>query len=72
MHVYIGPESGNPVLRHCTVFDMSRDDAVDLNMNETPVFFYLPSNRTVDRVGSKTVTVRTKGNEKTHFTKIYC
>ena len=40
------------------------------NMDETPVFFYLPSNRTVDCVGSKTVSVRTTGHEKTHFTTV--
>ena len=33
--------------------------------------FYLPSNRTVDCVGSKTVAVRTTGHEKkTHFTTV--
>ena len=32
------------------------------NMDETPVFFDLPSNRTVDCVGSKTVSVRTTGH----------
>ena len=34
------------------------------NMDETPVFFDLPSNRTVDCVGSKTVSVCTTGHEK--------
>ena len=40
------------------------------NMDETPVFFDLPSNRTVDEVGAKTVNVRTTGHEKTHFTTV--
>ena len=40
------------------------------NMDETPMFFDLPSNRTVDSVGAQTVTVRTTGHEKTHFTTV--
>jgi len=40
------------------------------NVDETPVFFYLPSNRTVGYVGSKTVTIRTTGHDKTHFTAV--
>jgi len=39
-------------------------------MDETPVFFYLPSNRTVDSVGSKSVNVRTMGHNKTHLTAV--
>ena len=40
------------------------------NMDEAPVFFDLPSNRTVDYVGSKTVTIRTTGHDITHFTAV--
>jgi hypothetical protein len=39
-------------------------------MDETPVFFDLPANRTVDSVGAKTVAVRTTGHEKSHFTTV--
>ena len=40
------------------------------NMDETPVFFDLPSNRTLDCIGSKTVAVRTTGHERSHFTTV--
>jgi len=40
------------------------------NMDETPVFFDLLSNRTVDYVGSKTVIIRTTCHDKTHFTAV--
>uniref|UniRef100_H3A0T2 HTH CENPB-type domain-containing protein n=1 Tax=Latimeria chalumnae TaxID=7897 RepID=H3A0T2_LATCH len=37
------------------------------NMDETPMNFDMPSNRTVDSKGSKTVLVKTTGHEKTRF-----
>ncbi|KAJ1202141.1 hypothetical protein NDU88_005942 [Pleurodeles waltl] len=40
------------------------------NMDETPMTFDLPSNRTVASLGDKTVLLRTTGNEKYHFTVI--
>ena len=40
------------------------------NMDETPMFFDLPSNHTVDSCGAKTVTVKTTGHEQTHFTTV--
>ena len=42
------------------------------NMDETPVFFDLPGNRTINLTGEKTVLVRTTGNEKNHFTVVLC
>ena len=42
------------------------------NMDETPMFFDMPGNRTLDKVGNKTVYVRTTGHEKTHFTVVLC
>lgn len=39
-------------------------------MDETPMFFDMASNRTVDNIGIKTVTIRTTGHEKTHFTAV--
>lgn len=41
-------------------------------MDETPLTFDCPSSRTVDMKGSKTVTVKTTGNEKNHFTVVLC
>lgn len=40
------------------------------NMDETPVFFDLPANRTVDCVGAKTVAIKTTGHERSHFTTV--
>jgi hypothetical protein len=40
------------------------------NMDETPMYFDMPGNSTVDTVGSKTVSIRTSGNEKQHFTVV--
>lgn len=41
-----------------------------LNMDEVPLTFDIPMNRTVDNKGNKTVTIRTTGHEKTHFTVV--
>lgn len=40
------------------------------NMDETPMTFDLPGNRTVAGIGNKTVLIRTTGHEKTHFTVV--
>jgi len=40
------------------------------NMDETPMTFDAPGNRTIDVKGSKTITIRTSGAEKTHFTVV--
>jgi len=40
------------------------------NMDETLMFFDMPGNLTVHPVGDKTVTIRTSGNEKQHFTVV--
>jgi hypothetical protein len=39
-------------------------------MDEVPVTFDVPSNRTVDNKGSKTITIKTSGHEKTHYTVV--
>lgn len=58
------------------VIDLRKEQKFDLchigNMDETPMFFDMLSNRTVDRIGAKTVYVRTTGHEKTHFTAVLC
>lgn len=38
------------------------------NMDEVPLTFDVPSNRTVDLKGIKTVAIKTSGHEKDHFT----
>ncbi|CAF90362.1 unnamed protein product [Tetraodon nigroviridis] len=40
------------------------------HMDETPMFFDLPGNRTVDLNGTSTVPIKTSGAEKQHFTII--
>src|SRR6266536_2171906 len=40
------------------------------NMDETPMTFDLPSNTTVDEMGTRTVSIRTTGHEKTNFTVV--
>jgi DDE superfamily endonuclease/Tc5 transposase DNA-binding domain/CENP-B N-terminal DNA-binding domain len=40
------------------------------NMDETPMTFDLPSNTTVNELGSKTVSIRTTGHERTNFTVV--
>ena len=40
------------------------------NMDETPLTFDCLSNRTVEQKGSKTVAIKTSGNEKNHFTVV--
>lgn len=39
-----------------------------INMDETPLTFDCPPNRTVDEVGAKTITILTTGHEKMSFT----
>ena len=40
------------------------------NMDETPLNFDMPPNRTVHAAGDKTVVIKTSGNEKNHFTVV--
>ncbi len=40
------------------------------NMDETPLWFDLPSNTTIDHKGAKTVSIRTTGHERSSFTVI--
>lgn len=41
-----------------------------INMDEVPLTFDIPVNRTVERTGTSTVSVRTTGNEKASFTVV--
>ena len=38
------------------------------NMDEVPLMFDVLSNKTVDAKGSKTIMIKTSGNEKTSYT----
>lgn len=40
------------------------------NMDETPLWFDLPSNSTIDHKGAKTVSIRTTGHERSSFTVV--
>ena len=40
------------------------------NMDETPTWFDMPSSRTMNKAGAKTVFVRTSGHEKVRFTTV--
>ena len=40
------------------------------NMDEVPLRFDAPSNKTMDVKGAKTVMIRTSGNEKTRYTVV--
>ena len=39
------------------------------NMDEVPLTFDIPVNRTVEKTGTRTVSIRTTGNEKSSFTE---
>ena len=41
-----------------------------INMDETPMYFDMPGNTTVNKVGSKTVSVKTTGYERQYFTVV--
>jgi len=40
------------------------------NMDETPITFDMPSTRTVNAAGAKTIMIKTTGHEKTRFTHV--
>ena len=40
------------------------------NMDETPMYFDMPGNTTVDFSGNKTISIKTTGHEKQHFTVV--
>lgn len=53
------------VLKECNMFEFSLGNTG--NMDETPMYFDLSGNMTIDRVGNKTITVKTTGHKKQHF-----
>ena len=40
------------------------------NMDEVPLTFYVPTNKTVDVKGAKTIMIKTSGNKKTRYTVV--
>jgi hypothetical protein len=52
--------------RKNTCFELSQIG----NMDEVPLIFDVPSNRTVGNNGATTITVKTSGHEKTHYTAV--
>ena len=40
------------------------------NMDESPMYFDMPGNTTVDFSGNKTISIKTTGHEKQHFTVV--
>lgn len=50
------------------MFNVSSENIA--NVDETPIYFDMPEDITVDTVGSKTLSIITYGNEKQHFTVV--
>ena len=50
--------------------DLNGTYQVILNMDETPMYFDLPSSHCIDFKGVKTVTMKTTGNEKLRYTVV--
>ena len=50
--------------------DLNGAYQVILNMDETPMYFDLPSSHCIDFKGVKTVTMKTTGNEKLRYTVV--
>ena len=59
---------------HKFVIECRKKNKYDLacigNMDETPVWFDMPSNSTVHKAGEKTIFVKMTGHEKSHFTVV--
>ncbi|XP_030066606.1 pogo transposable element with KRAB domain [Microcaecilia unicolor] len=59
---------------HKFVLDARKKNGFEIsqigNMDEVPLTFDVPSNKTVDVKGAKTITVKTSGHEKTHYTVV--
>ena len=50
--------------------DLNGAYLVILNMDETPMYFDLPSSHCIDFKGVKTITMKTTGNEKLRYTVV--
>ena len=58
---------------HSYVINLRKNPNFELsqiaNIDEVPLRFDVPSNRTVDQKGVKTFTIKTSGHEKIHYTR---
>ena len=59
---------------HCFIIDRRKENSYPLhfiaNMDETPLTFDMPPNRTINSTGEKTVKIGTTGNEKNQVTVV--
>ena len=59
---------------HRYIIDLRNEHSYPLhliaNMDETPLTFDMPPNRTINNVGEKTIKIRTTGNEKNRVTVV--
>ena len=59
---------------HCFIINRRKEHIYPLhliaNMDETPLTFDMPPNRTVNNTGEKTIKIRTTGNEKNRVTVV--
>ena len=49
---------------------LSKKNDLIINMDETPKYFDMPSNKTIDFKGMKIVTMKTTGREKLRYTVV--
>jgi hypothetical protein len=56
--------------KECNILDNKNDYNRLINVDETPIFLEMYSNKTIDVKGAKNVIVNTYGNEKKHVTCI--
>ena len=57
-------------LARCKDIYLDYDLKFVINMNETPVWYDMPSGRTLEFAGAETVDIKTTGNEKNRFTTV--
>ena len=57
-------------LNRCKAVNTDYDLQFVINMDETSVWYDMPSERTLEFEGAETVDIKTTGNEKTRFTTV--
>lgn len=60
------------MLIHSKAFEKENIYPVIYNMDETPIYLESYSNKTVEKIGTKTVYINTHGGEKMRLTLILC
>ena len=65
-------EKGNTFRKFCLmkIEEINVDHNCIFNMDEVPVPFDMPANRTIEQVGANLVPIMTTGNEKTFCTVV--